>query len=135
MDEAAPINPPAFPTYRTPVPADGMNISELFYSEAPLEGVIRVQLCYDTGRCIGLLLEYEKCSQTVGHFRPDKEVSDYFQRPQSISLTHEQQNFAAGLHVKFSKQSPLLDDSCMQPMRGIIVWWYSADMCDVSIVV
>jgi hypothetical protein len=136
--EAAPLAHPAFPTYRTSVPAYGMNVCDLFYSEAPLEGVMRVQSCYDTGRCIGLLLDYEKCSQTVGHFRHDKEVSDYFQRPQSIGLTHEQHHSAAGLHVKFSRQSPLLDravDSCMRPMRGTIVWWYSADMCDVSIVV
>ncbi|KAJ8109446.1 hypothetical protein OPT61_g7451 [Boeremia exigua] len=130
--EAAILVPPDFPTYRTPVPAFtfGMSISDLFYSEAPLENVTRVQSCYDTGRCIGLLLDYEKHSQTVGDFRYDKEVSHYFQQPRSIGLGYEQQTGC--LEVKFSRQIAWSDtavESYMQPMRGAIVWWYTTNMC------
>jgi hypothetical protein len=116
----------------------GTNICDIFYSEAPLESVTRVQLCYGSDGCIGLLLDYEKHSQTVGDFRYDKDVSRYFQRPQSISLNHGHQHSTRCIDVKFSKQSAWLDTAVegdMQPMRGIIVWWYNTKTCDVSIVV
>jgi DNA-directed RNA polymerase subunit E'/Rpb7 len=89
---------------------------------------MRVQLFHDSEGCIGLLLDYEKHSQIVGNFRYDKDVSRYFQRPQSISLSHGQHLSTRCTDVKFSSQSTPLDtaiESGMQPMRGIIVWWYS----------
>jgi hypothetical protein len=102
-----------------------MDICELFYSEAPLEGVIQVQSCLDMGRCIGLLLEYERYSQTVGEFRYDKDISDYFYQPCSIGLIQEQHNSASRVHIEFSKEVAGPDrtgENHMQPMRGIIVW-------------
>jgi hypothetical protein len=130
-----PPDPPDHPSYRTPVPSCGTADCNIFYSEAPLEGVTRVQLCHDSDGCIGLLLDYEKHSQIVGEFRYDKGVSRYFQRPQSISLSHEQHLSTRCIDVKFSSQSTCLDtafESGMQPMRGTIVWWYSIKMGNVS---
>lgn len=112
-----------------------MDIGDLFYSEAPLDGVIQVQLCLDKGQCIGLLLQYEKYSQTVGEFRYDKEISDYFHQPCSIILT--QHESASSVQIEFSKEVALLnrtEDNDIQPMRGIIVWWYSRNMSVVSII-
>ncbi|KAF2793658.1 hypothetical protein K505DRAFT_337608 [Melanomma pulvis-pyrius CBS 109.77] len=126
-----------FPTYRTPVPGHGMDTCELFYSEAPLEGVIQVQSCWDTGRCIGLLLQYERYSQTVGEFRYDKTISDYFHLPCSIGLTQKEHDSTSYVHIEFSKEIAQLDstgDDQMMPMRGIVVWWYSRNMSVVSII-
>lgn len=122
---------PIFPVYRTPVPACGIDINQLFYSEAALDGVRRVQCCYDKDRCVGLLLDYKNHSQTVGRFRCDINNSDFFEQPQSIIIIYDdkdQSNPRVCMDVKFSGQKT------DEPMSGMIVWWYSASMSDVSIV-
>lgn len=125
---------PDFPVYRTPVPAYGTDICRLFYSEAPLNGVLRVLRCYDTNRCIGLLLDYENHSQTVGNFSREKDLSDYFEQPQSIELVYGRDDSRCCIDVKFSRQDAGPDVAVGSPMMGTIVWWYSTDMCDISIV-
>lgn len=111
-----PLDCPDFPTYLNPVPGYGMFISQLYYSEAPLEGVIRVQSRYDTDRCIGLLLDYGTHSQTVGYFRCEKRISNSLDQPQSVMFFYEQDHTHDCKDVKFSRRSA-------RPGRICVLWW------------
>lgn len=123
---------PEFPTYRTEVPQQGLLTAELFYSEAPLDGVVRVQSCHDRGRCTGLFLQYENYNQTVGEFQYGKGKLEKFDQPCWIGLYQVQQNGITSLCIRFSTDLSSLGDG-MQPMSGVIVWWYGRDVSDVKI--
>jgi hypothetical protein len=123
---------PEFQTYRTEVPRQGIFNAEKFYSEAPLDGVVRVQSCHDRGRCTGLFLQYENYNQTVGEFQYGKGKLEKFDQPCSIGLYQVQQDGTTSLCIKFSTNLSSLGDG-MQPMSGFIVWWYGRDVCDVKI--
>ncbi|KAF1346343.1 hypothetical protein EJ07DRAFT_160537 [Lizonia empirigonia] len=123
---------PEFPTYKTEVPGHGLHTAEIFYSEAPLDGVVKVQSCHDRGRCTGLFLQYENYNQTVGEFRYGNGELEKFDRPCSIGLYQVQQAGTTCLCIKFSADLSSLEDG-MQPMSGFIVWWYGKDVSDVKI--
>jgi hypothetical protein len=123
---------PEFQTYKTEVPEYGLPTAELFYSEAPLDGVVRVQSCYNKGQCTGLFLQYENYNQTIGEFQYGKGELEEFDRPCPISLHQVQQAETSTLRIAFSTDLSSLEDS-MLPMSGFIVWWYGKDVCDVQI--
>lgn len=123
---------PEFPIYRTEVPGQVLLATELFYSEAPLDGVVWVQSCHDRGRCTGLFLQYENYNQIVGEFQHDKGKLEKFEQPCSIGLYQVQQNGPTSLCIEFSTDLSSLGDG-MQPMSGVIVWWYGRDVSDVQI--
>lgn len=126
------VDLPEFPTYRTAAPDHDLT-ADLFYTEAPLEGVVRVQSCYVRGRCTGLFLEYENYSQTVGEFRYDKCNLENFDEPCLIGLYQVEQNGTTSLRIKFSMDLSSLEEG-MQPMSGFIVWWYGRAVSDVNII-
>ena len=127
---------PPFPTYRTPVPGYGIDICDLYYSEAPLEGITRAQICRDAGQCIGLLLQYRKHSQSVGNFRYDRQISEYLEYPLSIRLIRGDDNPASCVRIEFWEEGPDICETAedyLWPMRGTIIWWYSSNMSRVII--
>jgi hypothetical protein len=101
-----------------------------YYSDAPLSGVRRVQLCMDGENCIGLQLQYDGHRRAVGQFRLDKVIWDYPDEPHYIGLTRTQPDCGSFLRVIFS---PTQDDCRFQPMAGAIVWWYGKDTSEVSL--
>ena len=53
----------------------------MYYLEAPLEGLAKVQMCMDGGYCLGILLDYGSHSRTVGQYRYDREISSAYKTP------------------------------------------------------
>lgn len=130
-DEQASNVEPDFPNYRTPVP--GPRIRDWHYSDAPLAGVKEIQLCLDGVHCIGLRLQYEDYSATVGEFRSDKDTSQYFQEPRFIALTQEQDYFK--VRITFSgEQRTNSRENEFQEMKGVIAWWYGKGTSEVTLV-
>jgi hypothetical protein len=132
---------PAFPIYRTAVPGYGLFPDEWFYSEAPLDGVVRAQLCIDRGFCIGLVLQYESCSRSVGQFRYDKNISEWFQQPFQIGVVHERDRLTSKVRINFVTTEPATGtgtSESVQPesiyqMTGVLVWWYAKEISDIKI--
>lgn len=123
-DDANIEPPPAFPVYRTPVPGSWRR--DLYHSEASLEAVEEVRLCLDEKDCIGLFLQYEKHSTTVGQFREDKDTSQFVSKPRYIAISPVlgEEKF----RIFFSNERPQgLDESTFQEMVGHIVWWYGRE--------
>jgi hypothetical protein len=115
---------PSFPTRRTGMPDHGLSIIEWCYSEAPLDGVVQAQLCMDGGFCIGLLLQYQTCSRSLGQFRYDKDISEWFHSPSWISIVHERGPLMSKARIDFVTMG---SGEGVHPMTGIMVWWYAKD--------
>ena len=132
---------PAFPTYRTEMPDYGLTMDELHYSEAPLSGVVQAQLCMHGGFCIGLVLQYESCSRSVGQFRYDKDISEWFHRPSQLGIVHERGRLTSKVHINFVTTGPTIGTGSSEsvqpenvhPMAGVIVWWYGKEISDITI--
>ncbi|KAF2785760.1 hypothetical protein K505DRAFT_368832 [Melanomma pulvis-pyrius CBS 109.77] len=134
---------PALPIYQT-VPYYGLRVSDLSYSEAPLSGVVRAQLCMDGGFCIGLVLQYESCSRSVGQFRYDKDISEWFQQPSTIGIVlkeeGERRKFTLQANIRFDAPGPTGIGSSegdqtesVYSMTGVLVWWYKDKVTDIRI--
>jgi len=124
---------PHFPTYQTPLP-EHQSVYNTYYSEASLEGLVRVQLCMDMRYCIGILLHYETYSKTVGQIRYDKEIRDFLD-PCSFGLAQERHdtNPRIQLQVFDERSTEEIKNLYLRLLGGTIVWWYGTDMSVVSI--
>jgi len=128
------LPPPRFPTYRTPAPRCNIFMNNKYYSEASLEGLVRVQLCMDAKYCIGILLHYKIYSKTVGQFRYDKDISEFLD-PGSFGLVQEQHRTNPRIRIQLldehSDEETKRQYLCLT--KGSIVWWYSKDVSSVTL--
>ncbi|XPS75924.1 hypothetical protein M3J09_007988 [Ascochyta lentis] len=128
---------PHFPTYQTPAPYPRLATYHynMYYSDAPLEGLHKIQACMDEGYCLGLLLDYGTHSRTVGQFRFDKEIS-VPHAPLNISLLQEEHEAIPRTRIQILDErpaQPISNGTSMQLTEGIVVWWHSRDSSVVSI--
>jgi hypothetical protein len=107
----------------------------MYYSEASLKGLVRVQLCMDVRYCIGILLHYKTHSKTVGQSRYDKEISD-FPNPCSFGLAQEQHDTNPRIYVSVfdERSTEETKNSYLRLVEGTIVWWYGTNISVVTLV-
>ncbi|KAF1357804.1 hypothetical protein EJ07DRAFT_157494 [Lizonia empirigonia] len=130
-----PLVPPNFPTYRTPFPGFVTYFYNMYYSEAPLEGLVKVQVCMDDGYCLGILLDYGSHSRTVGQYRYDRKISSAYE-PNCIGLIQERHVSNPRIRLRIlDEKSPQSEtrDPDLRLMHGIIVWWYGKDISFVNV--
>jgi hypothetical protein len=132
FDEHEHRAPPRNPIYYAMPRSDSMIPTETYYSEAPLSGVHKVRLCMEGDYCIGLLLQYDSYSRSVGHFRYDKIIRYHPDKPSYIAVRESRQDNKVSVHVEFPNEPIVRAGYHCQPMIGRIVWWYSREISDVS---
>jgi len=117
------LHSPHSPTYRTPLHMEERFPDTMYYAEASLKGLFRVQLCMDVEYCIGILLHYETYSKTVGQVRYDKDIRD-FPNACSFRLVQEHHDQNPQIHVRVfdERSTEETKNSCLRLVDGTIVW-------------
>lgn len=121
---------PSFQAYQTPNPGFETFQYNMYYSEAPLTALVKIQACMDGDYCVGLLLDYGSHSMTVGQYRYDKDISVPY-NPGSVRLLQEEDVLKKPrTRLRTFGEGPvqnMTNDGSMGLTDGIIVWWYSRD--------
>jgi len=123
------------------MPNYGLTIDELYYSEAPLDGVLHAQLCIYGGFCVGLVLQYQSCSRSLGQFRYDKHTSEWFHQPCQIGIAHEREGLTSRVRMNFvtrnlqgKEHGEGIQPQQFHPMTGVMVWWYGKEVSNIQII-